>query len=709
MKFLKDYHFLSTYIKSRNEIYKEFYKPCMENSVKYDRITGYFGSSVFLVLNESLKSFIENKGKIRIICSPVLREEDIDAIYEGYTDKAKQNIEKNVNEVICELEKDFPNSFRLLSKMISVGIIEIKLAVFRKDTSYFRLMHDKVGIFTDIKGNSVAFRGSFNETFMGISKFGNGESFDAFTNWEGEKDNERVQIVIRQFEDMWFDNDPEIRTFEMPEESLEKMKQFVAEKKIEELYLNDEIENELYGKKWYADLGERPRSVRNHQEKALNNWEDNNRRGLLEMCTGSGKTFIALCAIREAIFDRNEVPIILVPTKLLFNQWKNEIIESFTDQVTILEQGAGNPLDTSRLLMYSNSNPNINMKRCILATYSIASKENFINNVQWGKHIFYVCDEVHNIGSPKNRKLLEVVVGSRMGLSATPKRYFDKIGTEKMIEFFGGIIEPKYTIQNAIADGVLVEYYYEIEEVNLNQAEQSEWNDLTRQINRRYAIVSSKNKIENINDDKNLEKLLFQRADLVKKAEEKVFVADRLLKENYKEGQKWLVYLDDSNHLLELYNILIAEKQFKNQVFQYHTNYKGDLETNLNHFKNNGGILLSINCLDEGVDIPSIDNALILSSSKNPRQYIQRRGRVLRRSEGKLTATIYDCFVSPNNLVKDEVSTLSIINGEIARAAEFAENAINSEFIKIKIDGLMKRNGIDISEGGFGIDEECSE
>ena len=56
---------------------------------------------------------------------------------------------------------------------------------------------------------------------MGISKFGNGESFDAFTNWEGEKDNERVQIVIRQFEDMWFDNDPEIRTFEMPEESLE--------------------------------------------------------------------------------------------------------------------------------------------------------------------------------------------------------------------------------------------------------------------------------------------------------------------------------------------------------------------------------------------------------------------------------------------------------------------------------------------------------
>ena len=154
------------------------------------------------------------------------------------------------------------------------------------------------------------------------------------------------------------------------------------------------------------------------------------------MCTGSGKTFIALCAIREAIFDRNEVPIILVPTKLLFNQWKNEIIESFTDQVTILEQGAGNPLDTSRLLMYSNSNPNINMKRCILATYSIASKENFINNVQWGKHIFYVCDEVHNIGSPKNRKLLEVVVGSRMGLSATPKRYFDKIGTEKMIEFW---------------------------------------------------------------------------------------------------------------------------------------------------------------------------------------------------------------------------------------------------------------------------------
>ncbi|MGI6744571.1 MAG: DEAD/DEAH box helicase family protein [Acholeplasmataceae bacterium] len=697
---LKKMEFLPTYIKSRNEIYEEFYKPCMENSIRYDRITGYFGSSIFLVINKALKTFIENKGKIRIICSPVLTDNDINAIRAGYLEKTKDNIASSINEILTELEKEYPNSVKLLSKLISLGFLEIKLAVFDNDNAYYRLMHDKAGVFVDSFGNAVAFRGSINETFKGVSEFGNSESFDAFTNWENNKDTERVNIVIDQFEKMWSNDEPQLRTFELPSESLDRIKGYATEEKLNELY--EEVENELYPKKkkWYADSGYNSRKVRKHQEKALNNWEKNGRQGILEMSTGSGKTFIALCAIRESIYDKKEVPIILVPSKLLFKQWESEIENSFQNEVIILRAGAGHSIDQTKLMIYSNSE--ISLKRCILATYSTASKENFIKNVKWGEHIFVVCDEVHNMGAPQVKKLLEVDAGVKLGLSATPERYFDEEGTKKIISFFNGIIEPKYGIADAIKDGVLVEYYYDVFEVGLEINEQEQWNDLTRKINKRIAVSRSKD--EKINDS-GLEQLLFLRSDIVKKAKQKVHYAEKLLLEKFKPGQKWLVYLDDTGHIKELYNLLQQYPMFRNQVFEYHSNYEGDLPNTLSYFTRNGGILLSINCLDEGVDIPSIDHALILSSSKNPRQYIQRRGRVLRQSVNKLFSFIYDCFVSPNSLIDDDVPNLSIIRGEISRAWEFAENAKNSTIVKNKLKIIMNNNNIDVSEGGFGIDE----
>lgn len=692
--------FLPTYIKSRNEIYEAFYKPCMENSIRYDRITGYFGSSIFLVINKSLKTFVKNKGKIRIICSPVLKEEDINAIYQGHMDKVENNIKTSINEIIDELEKEYPNSFDLLSKMISTNILEIKLAVFREDTEYFRLMHDKAGVFIDEANNAVAFRGSINETYKGVSKFGNNESFDVFTNWETNKDNERVNIVIDQFEKMWSNEEPQIKTFQLPEESIDKIKSYTTNKTIDQLYEETNVELYKKEKKWFADLGGNPRIVRKHQERALNNWEKNNRHGLLEMSTGSGKTFTALCAIRESVFEKNEVPIILVPSKLLLIQWKKEIEDAFLNQVHILPIGAGNRIDKNKLNMYSN--PDVEIQRCILSTYSSASKSDFLESINWGKHIFYVCDEVHNIGSPQMKILLEKNVGPRLGLSATPERYFDVEGTNDITNFFDGIIEPKYTINNAIKDGVLVEYYYDVFEVGLTEEEQEKWNDLTKKINQRIAISSSKEKGINIDG---IEHLLFKRADIVKKAEKKVEYAERLLLDKFKDGHRWLVYLDDTNHVKELYELLQSHSVFKNKVFEYHTNYDGDLDNTLKYFIQNGGIILSINCLDEGVDIPSIDHALILSSSKNPRQYIQRRGRVLRTSPNKISAYIYDCFVSPNNLIADEISNISIIRGEIARAWEFGENAKNSFIVKNKLKIIMNNNNIEVTEGGFGIDE----
>jgi len=697
---LNSIDFLPTYFKTRNELYYEFYKPCMENSVKYDRITGYFGSSVFLVINEALRTFVINKGKIRILCSPALSDDDLNAIKSGYSDKKELMIIKYLDEVLEQMLLDYPNSTLLLSKLIAADILEIKLAIYGDNTEAQRLMHDKAGVFTDIQGNSVAFRGSINETFKGVSAFGNSESFDAFTSWDNPKDEYRVELVKDHFEKMWNNLEPHISTFNIPDTSIKKIKSFVSNLEINELI--EEVKYELFNKKekWFAEVGINARKVKPHQELILNNWENNNRQGLFEMCTGSGKTFTALCAIREAIYQRNEIPLVLVPSKLLFIQWYNELIKLFNDEVTLLQVGAGHPIDASKLKMYSN--PKLNIKRCILTTYQTASKSQFIDNITWGSHIFYVCDEVHNIGSPQNINLLSVNVGSRIGLSATPKRYFDDLSTNKIIEFFKGIVLPKYLLSDAIRDGVLCEYFYEVTEVELNTYEQEKWNRLTNEINKKIVINKD---ITNINDIKGLDRLLFERADILKKAEFKITVAENILLKYYQTNHRWLIYLDDTEQVIELKNKLLKHSIFKGNVFEYHTNTDNDLDQTIQHFSTNGAILLSINCLDEGVDIPSIDHAIILSSSKNPRQYIQRRGRVLRKHKDKNFAYIFDCIVVPNSLEEDFEKSLSILRGEIARCMTFAENAKNSKLIRSKIQVIMNNNNITDIEGDYGTNE----
>lgn len=694
---LKDIYFHPSYSKTKHNVYRDFYKPCMENSIFYNRITGYFGSSVFLVLHKSLKTFILNGGKIKIICSPYLKDEDLNAIISGYKEKEETIISNYLNEIIDELSNNFPNSTLLLTKLISSGLLEIKLSVFGKGYEDNRLMHDKAGIFADKFNNLVAFRGSNNETFNGVSSEGNSESFDVFTSWEDGKDKQRVELIHEQFEKIWKNNEENIKTFDIPSLTIEKIKNLKTELKLDELIEKSKKELFFQKSKWFAENGENARTIKKHQELILNNWEKNNRRGLFQMCTGSGKTFTALCAIRDAIFEKNEVPIIIVPTKLLFKQWLKELKKVFNNDVAIALVGADNKMSKDKIQRYTKSN--LKNKRCILTTYQSASKKEFVKNIRWGKHIFLVCDEVHNIGSSKNIGLLDVDAGPKIGLSATPKRYLDDESTKKIFSFFNGIINPKYTISEALKDNILTEYFYYFTQVELSLEEQEKWNFLTNKINK---AISIQNNTEEIFDQKKIEKLLFKRADIIKKAEQKIDVAEKILLEKYKKEEKWLVYLDDYEHVKTLKKRLLKYNHLKGCVFEYHSKTESDLKQTINYFENNGAILLSINCLDEGVDIPSVSHAIILSSSKNPRQFIQRRGRVLRKHKNKNFAYIYDCLVLPNCLSINEDKSMSILRGEIIRLKNFAKDAKNWENAIGQLSIIMTKNNIKEIEGENG-------
>ena len=179
-------------------------------------------------------------------------------------------------------------------------------------------------------------------------------------------------------------------------------------------------------------------------------------------------------------------------------------------------------------------------------------------------------------------------------------------------------------------------------------------------------------------DSAALERLLFQRARVVKQAEGKVALAVEVLRGEYKPGQRWIVYCDDSEQLAA---VQAALEGVGLTAMPYHSAMQGDRDETLRWLGNLGGIVVAIKCLDEGVDIPSVTHALILASSKNPREFIQRRGRVLRTAPEKVLAHVHDAIVMPppssHHGEDAEGKTDPITAGELARAIEFAAGADN--------------------------------
>jgi len=332
--------------------------------------------------------------------------------------------------------------------------------------------------------------------------------------------------------------------------------------------------------------------------------------------------------------------------------------------------------------------------RVILASIQTARTIEFRSRLHTGKHLMLVCDEVHRAGSSSNSDVLKINAGARLGLSATPKRYGDPEGSEKLIDYFKGIIPPPYTLADAIKDGRLVQYEYYPSCVSLNVEETEKWDGLTKTITREVAMSKQDSNGDPIFSSR-LKMLLIQRSRIVKKASAKVRLAIKIVNEHYLKGQHWLVYCEDSEQLTEILSTL---KGFNFPAEEYHTSMSGSQAETLSWYESYGGILVSIRCLDEGVDIPKISHALILASSQNPREFIQRRGRVLRVAKDKpekVIATIFDAIVVPSS--DSEYDQSSMVSSELRRALEFSTTALNpsagTDIMRIAVEA-----GIDLDE-----------
>jgi superfamily II DNA or RNA helicase len=265
------------------------------------------------------------------------------------------------------------------------------------------------------------------------------------------------------------------------------------------------------------------------------------------------------------------------------------------------------------------------------------------------------------------------------------------------------VIPPVITLQDAIAAGRLVNYEYFPHAVHLSDDESALWKKITKQISFELARANKKDVSGGLTDKAKM--LLIQRSRIAKKARVKTGLATGVIKKEYQEGQSWLVYCEDSDQLDEMLSKL---RDANLQPLEYHSSMTGDKVEALKWFKKFGGVLVSIKCLDEGVDIPAVSHAFILASSQNPRQFIQRRGRVLRKSTGKDLAVIHDAIVVPVD-PQSEGEQISLLKAELLRALEFADSSLNkgagADLRRIAIE-----MGIDPSrEGEAAIEEDLEE
>jgi superfamily II DNA or RNA helicase len=671
-----------SYHKGEDDVAGEFYLPCMARATTYDRAVGFFSSTIYVLAWPSLRQFVEAGGTIRLVCSPVLAAADIDALHAGYDARAEEALGE---EARVDLHRmlSVPHLVKpttVLASLVAAGVIELQVAwvgteALGRDR---RLFHDKVGVFCDDEGSRVVFKGSMNETFPALSADGNIESVDVFASWRNRADAERIEGEVAYFHRLWSGVQPGVTVRPFPKVAIDELREMAKP----DNWRNDvdEICRELdHAAAWSPDAGRFARPPRPHQVAALDAWTGQRRRGIFEHATGSGKTFTAMCAIRDS-FAKGEVPVVLVPSELLVGQWRAGLQEAFgPDGLQLLVCGAGRSgwSGGGRLRMWTEPEAGGGappVPRVVLSTMQTAASPTFRAQLRAGPHIFLVADEVHRLGSPHHRSLLDTASGPRLGLSATPRRAGDPEGTAAILDYFEGVVPPPFTLQDAIAAGALTPYAYYPHRVALSADEQHAWDRLAEEIGRRIAREGGAADPATYVPSDGVKLLLIQRARIAKKAAAKTNVAVDVLRGHFQHGQRWIVYCEDQVQLRHVREALAALRL--PSVFEFHSAMEGDRDASLALFDVHGGIAVAIRCLDEGVDIPSVSHALILASSRNPREFIQRRGRVLRRSEGKVLAHVHDAIVVPADPSND-VAGMSIVRGELARAIEFGSHAVN--------------------------------
>lgn len=685
-----DLNLLKHYKTYKHNIVKEFYTPVLQESVLYQRSVGFFSSTALIELTKGIAGIVKNGGKIQFIVSPYLSEEDVAAIQKGY--EKKKIIEQALLREYKEPENYFQEErLNLLSHLIENGNLDIKVA-FTPPNKSTGMYHEKVGIVTDAEGNKIVFTGSLNETINAF--YNNYESIVVFTSWEESR--QYAEEMQNDFDALWNNEDTNLEIIEFPEVVKEKIKLNQKPK------INYDIDEEEMVEESPVQKGV-PRmppgfDLRDYQKDAIEKWKENNYCGIFDMATGTGKTYTGLGAVTKLYEAKKRLAIIIVcPYQHLVEQWVEDI-ELFNLLPTI---------------GYSSSKQKNWKKRleddildfsigvidcfCFVTTNATYSSKFVCEQMKYlGKDTLLLVDEAHNFGSLNLRNKLYPNIEYRLALSATLDRHGDEEGTDCLKTYFGEKCI-QYDLKRAIKEGKLTPYYYYPVVVYLDEDEMEQYRDISYRVSKEC----HKDKHGNLKITDKGKRLLLQRARIVAGAKSKLVELKKLM-QNYKNDTHILVYCGATRVQTFEYDESEHDEEGERQIVAVSKILGNELGMKVTHFTSNESAeerevikrrfasadpyqaIVAIKCLDEGVNIPSIKTAFILASTTNPKEYIQRRGRVLRLASNKPYAVIYDfvTLVRPleevNPYSTDYNCERALAKRELARIKEFGEIALNS-------------------------------
>jgi superfamily II DNA or RNA helicase len=679
--------FKISYNTSDHNLSNDFYNIALINSIEYLRGVGYFTSGWLKENALGLANFIKNNNKIKLITSPNLDKLDLEALNGKFNESKINDI---INSDISDLEKSLEKETRnILGWLVYDGYIEFKFAIPVNILSGGEF-HDKFGIFIDENKNFIAFNGSQNDS---IKAYKNYESISVFKSWGDETSKILANETLNRFNRIWNGFDKNLKIYNINELAKQKLVNFRnSDRPFKELNINKiEISKEKL-------LPQVPKNIklRDYQLKAYENWKNNNFKGLLSMATGSGKTITAFSSIVNLLSLKKRLAVlVVVPYQHLLTQWSDEaknfnikFIECFESSSiwfpklsTAISEFK---LESKDTLFFITTN----------TTYISKKFQELARQVD---ELLIVVDEAHNFGSKSSvQRYLDNAI-YRLGLSATPQRHLDPEGTKAIKDYLGEVIF-EYSLDDAIKAGQLTPYYYYPVLVCLTEEEEENFIELSKKI-------SKISQFEKEGNRSLLEILLIQRAKIIAGAKNKLKVLEKLMKtNNLTSSQDNLFYCastkdeEDSTKMVDKVHQMLSRKGMIVDKFTSFDADSKDKRKNLIDNLSNNIIdgLVAIKCLDEGVDIPSVRRAFILSSSTNSKEFIQRRGRVLRKHKHKDFAEIFDFMVVPLSLNKDNESFKyhkKYLENELVRYREFARLAINyPECEKPLIDIAAKYN-----------------
>jgi len=709
-----------------------FFSECLCNSTQFDLMLGFFSSSAISVLSDGFATFLYKGGRMRLIINDILTDQDRIAISNGINQDEIPFFDitniSNLKKTLSERDSHF---FNCLAWLIRNDRLEIKI-IAPKDS--IGISHTKSGVFSDGL-NVIAFDGSCN--FSRTALVNNIESLTVSCDWDGTIEKAKIDNLKEDFDSVFNGNNENVN-YIAAENIKTKMISHFEDKKLADLLFDEnkllqgDLDNKIMPKSVIKALEKAKNKVeviieklkvqneqsfvsdfvcteskfpyssgpREYQKKAFENWKNNKQKGLFAMATGTGKTITALNCLLE-IFKKSGYykSLILVPTITLVDQWESECKKfNFDNIIKICSKTKNWKSRISNIRLMEISDSDNKFSYIIISTYASFVRSNIFSElIGFPKNkLLFIADEAHNMGSGqlKNR-LDEIPYLRRIGLSATPERQFDETGNKKLMEFFGCASKYtfEYSMKDAIENGALCKYYYYPHVINLTDLEMDDYKEISTKIAKMMEFQDEES--QDI-----LLRLLLKRKRIIHKAENKAIAFRNIMKDRLKENgnlKYTLVYVpegnkpdnefadvfdktdfmendDDSDHLIDNYTRIVKDLNTNIIVRQFTSDSK-DRDKMLKEFAEGRiDVLTSMKCLDEGIDVPRSEFAVFCSSTGNPRQFIQRRGRVLRTHKDKSVAIIHDLVVIPNHHYFSENYELekSLVSNELKRVRDFA-------------------------------------